>query len=228
MITARRRRKDPWALSGVLFVALFIWGLILGGVLSSAPFPMPGAPPQEVTRYYDANRTAVLAGGSLQALSALALLSFALRVTASARSTPGGRGGLLGPIVGGGVSAAVFLLASALLGFVLAVAAGRLGLDLVGILRQTNFLTGGTLHVASLGLFVGAASIATRTARALPRWIPRLGIVAAALAILSLASLVWFPATFLIPLGRLLSFIWCVAAGLALALGRERDAVAGG
>ena len=225
---ARRRSRDPRALGGVLFVALFISGLVLGGALSSAPFPMPGASPQEVARYYDENRTAVLAAGSLQALSSLALLVLSSSVTAFVRRTAGGRGALPALTTGGGLSAAALLLASALLGFVLALAQGGLGLDLVGVLRQMNFLTGGTLHVAALGLFVGAASIAARRTKALPSWISGLGIVAAALAILSLASLLWFPATILIPLGRLLLAIWCIAAGLVLALDRQRDASAGG
>lgn len=223
---ARRRSRDPRALGGVLFVALFISGLILGGALSSAPFPMPGASPQSVARYYDENRTAVLAAGSLQVLSSLALLVFASSVTLFVRGTAGRRGALPALTSGGGLSAAALLLASALLGLVLALASG--GLDLVGVLRQMNFLTGGTLHVAALGSFVGAASIAARRAKALPSWIPRLGIVAAALAILSLASLFWFPATILIPLGRLLLSVWCMAVGLVLALGRQRDTSVGG
>ncbi len=223
---ARRRSRDPRALGGVLFVALFISGLILGGALSSAPFPMPGASPQEVARYHDENRTAVLAAGSLQVLSSLALLVFSSSVTAFVGRTADGRGALPALTSGGGLSAAALLLASALLGFVLALAPG--GLDLVGVLRQMNFLTGGTLHVAALGLFVGAASIAARRTKALPSWISGLGIVAAALAILSLASLFWFPATILIPLGRLLLAIWCIAAGLVLAFGRQRHTGVGG
>jgi hypothetical protein len=225
---AQRSWRDPRALGGLLFVALFISGLILGGALSSAPFPMPGASPQEVARYYGENRTAALLGGSLQVLWSLALLVFASSVTAFVRRTAGGRGALPALTSGGGLSAAALLLASALLGFVLALASGGVGLDLVGVLRQMNFLTGGTLHVATLGLFVGAASIAARRAKALPSWISRLGIVAAALAILSLASLFWFPATFLIPLGRLLLAIWCIAAGLVLAFGRQRHTSVGG
>ena len=224
---ARRRLRDPRMLGGVLFVTLFISGLILGGALSSAPFPMPAAPPQEVARYYDENRTAVLVAGSLQVLSSLALLAFASGVTAFVRRTAGGRGALPALTSGGGLSAAALLLASALLGFVLALASGGLGLDLVGVLRQMNFLTGGTLHVATLGLFAGTASIAARRAKALPSWISRLGILAAALAMLSLASLFWFPATILIPLGRLLLDIWCIAVGLVLVLGRQRDASVG-
>lgn len=223
---AQRRWKNPWALGGVLFVALFVWGLILGGVLSSAPFPMLGASPVEVARYYDENRTSVLAAGSLQILSSLALLVFVAPVVALVHETAGKSGPLPALTSVGGRSAAGFLLASALLGLVLALTAGGLGLDLVGALRQMNFFTGGTLHVASLGLFVGTASIASREAKALPRWTSQLGILAAALAMLSLASLIWFPATYLIPLGRLLSFVWCVAVALVLALGRRRGAVA--
>jgi hypothetical protein len=94
-------------------------------------------------------------------------------------------------------------------------------LGFVDTLRQANF-TGGTLHVASLGLFVGAASIAARRAKALPRWISWLGIVQATLAILSLASLVFFPAALLILLGRMLGFVWCIAVGLVLAFDKQR------
>ena len=99
---ARRRSRDPRALGGVLFVALFISGLVLGGALSSAPFPMPGASAQEVARYYDENRTAVLAAGSLQVLSSLALLVFSSSVTAFVRRTAGGRGALPALTTGGG------------------------------------------------------------------------------------------------------------------------------
>lgn len=89
-----------------------------------------------------------------------------------------------------------------------------------------NFLTGGTLHVASLGLFLGATSVAARKTKVLPRWISWLGIGAAALAILSLASLFLFQATILIPLGRLLSFVWCIGVGVVLAFSRQRDTAA--
>lgn len=119
--------------------------------------------------------------------------------------------------------AALFLLASALLGWTLALFGESFGLGLVGTLRQMNFLTGGTLHVASLGVFMGAASISALGAKALPRWIVWLGIAQAALAILSLASLAFFPASLLILLGRLLSFVWCISVGLILAFGKQRE-----
>ena len=226
-MTPSRRQIDPWALSGVLFAAFFIVGVVLGGVLASTTLPLPGAPAAEVARYYDDSRTAVLVLSLFQVLSAVLLFVFVASVATFARSTAGERRALPGLTSGGGALAAAFLLVSALLGWVLALTAGGLGLDLVGTLRSLNFLSGGTLHVASLGLFMGAASIAALRAKALPRWIPWLGIVAAALSILSLASLVLFPASVLIPLGRLLAFVWSIAVGLVLALGKRHQPDAG-
>lgn len=217
------RQRNPWALSGVFFAAFFITGLILGGVLASGPLPLPGAPAADVARYFTESRTAVLVSGLFQVLSAISLFVFVAPVAAFVRRIAGERRALVGTISVGGALAAVFLLVSAVLGWVLALTAAGLGLELVATLRDLNFLSGGVAHVASLGLFVGAGSIAALRARALPRWILWLGIVAAALSILSLASLVFFPATILLPLGRLLSFIWSIAAGLVLALGKHRE-----
>lgn len=228
IMAASIRQRNPWALSGVFFAAFFIASLVLGGVLASGPLPLPSAPGAEVARYFTESRTAVLVLGLFQALSAVSLFVFVAPVAAFVRRIAGEKRALPWLTSGGGAVAAVFLLVSVLLGWVLALTAAGLGLDLVGTLRDLNFLSGGAAHVASLGLFVGAASIAASRARALPRWILWLGIVAAALSILSLASLVWFPATILLPLGRLLSLVWSIAVGLVLALGKQREPGAGG
>lgn len=73
------------------------------------------------------------------------------------------------------------------------------------------------------GDIVGVASISSLKENLIPRWIPWLGIVAA-LSLLSLASLAWFPATYLILFGRLLCFIWVAAVSLLLVLGRQGEA----
>lgn len=220
---APRIRKNPWALSGVLFVVLFIWGLVLGGILSSDPFPMPGAPATEIARYYSDNGTAVLASGLLQVLSSLSLLVFAFHVTHFLGRTAGQRDTPSGTLLAGGALAAVFLFASAFLSWMLVLVAPG-SLDIVATLRNLNFITGGAAHVASLGVFVGVASISSFKKNLLPRWIPWLGIVAAALSLLSLASLAWFPATYLIPLGRLLCFIWVAAVSVLLVRGPRNKA----
>ncbi len=103
---------------------------------------------------------------------------------------------------GSGTLAAVFLLLSVCLsiGLVPVAAGGNLGL--VDTLRELGFLAGGPVHIPLLGLFTGVASIAALRGEALPRWISWIGISAATLSLLSLTSLLWFPATFLLPLGQ--------------------------
>ena len=216
------------ALSGVLFAAFFIAGDILRGVLASTPLPLPGAPASEVARYFDESRTAALAVGIVQSLSAISLLVFAGCVVAVVWQATRGGSALPRLTAAGGALAATCLLVSALLALTLVPVAAGGDLGLVGALRSLNFLTGGTLHVAALGLFAGAASLAARRARALPGWICWLGIVLAVPAILSLASLAWYPANFFILLGRLLAFVWSIAAGIALARGAWPAPAVGG
>jgi hypothetical protein len=226
-MTAPTSRKNIWALGGVLFAAFFIAGDFLAGALAAGPLPMPGAPAEEVVRYFTESSASALAVASVQVLSALSLLVFVAPVATLVRRVSGEGRALIGLTSGGGVLSAALLLVCALLGFVLVLVASGGNLALVEVLRQANFLTGGTLHVASLGVFVGAASIAARRAKALPRWISWLGFLQATLAILSLASLVFFPAALFILLGRMLGFLWCISAGLVLALGRQHNVVTG-
>ncbi len=211
-----RERKNLRALSGVLFAAFFIASLVLGGVLASTSLPMPGAPAAEVARYYNDSRTAVLVVGSLQALSAVSLIVFATCVAAFMRRPAGETGVLPHMALGGGNLAAAFLLLSVCLSVALIPVAAGGNLGLVDTLRELNFLAGGPVHIPLLGLFVGAAAIAGLRGKALPRWISWIGILAATLSLLSLTSLLWFPATMLLPLGRLLAFVWSVAVSLVL------------
>jgi hypothetical protein len=79
-----------------------------------------------------------------------------------------------------------------------------------------------------LGAFFGATSDAAFSGNALPRWIVWLGMVAGTVSILSLASLLVFPAKVLIPVGRLLAWIWSIAVGIRLVLGKQRQSGAAG
>jgi hypothetical protein len=226
-MTASTRQRNPWALGGVLFAAFFIAGDFIRGALANGALPLPGAPVEEVVRYFTESGTAVLGVSVVQVLSALSLLVFVPPIATLVRGVSGQRPALIGLTSGGGVLSAGFLLVSALLALVMALTVSGLSLGVVDVLRGANFLTGGTLHVASLGLFVGATSVAARGAKALPGWICWLGLVQATLAVLSLASLIFFPAALLILLGRMLGFVWCIAVGIVLALGRGTQTGAG-
>ena len=214
------------ALSGVLFAAFFIVGDFLRGALATGALPLPGAPAAEVARYVADNRAAILAVGVVQILSAIALFVFAGCVVSVVRRAPGAGEMLPGLTRTGGILAAALLLASALLSLALIPIAAGGDLALVGTVRTLNFLSGGTFHVVALGLFAGAASLAAHRSRALPRWICWLGVVLAVPALLSLLSLAVYFANAFILLGRLLSFVWSIAAGIALARGTRRESAA--
>jgi hypothetical protein len=218
-MTVSRSRGDYRALGGVLFAAFFIASLVLAGALSSGSLPLPDAPASEAARYYDENRTAAIVSGSLQGLSAASLLAFVPSVAAFARRTVPGRGAMARIVLWGGVLAGVLLLISVLFGFVVGLAAAGGNLALVGTFRDLNFLFGGALHVASLAPFVGGASLVALRTKAMQRWIPPFGLFAAAIALLCLVSLFWYPASVLDPIGRLLAFVWSVAVGVALSRG---------
>lgn len=118
--------------------------------------------------------------------------------------------------LGGGLLASGALLLSGLLGWVLVRPATVAEPAVLRALHDLTFLTGGPAHVVSLGVFVGASSIVILGRSHLPRWLGWLGATAASLSLLSAASLLLLPATFLLPLGRLLAAVWIVALGVVV------------
>lgn len=220
--------RTVWALGGVLFALFFTAGIVFGGVLADGALPLPSAPAEAFARYVIENRTATLAVVICQILSALALFSFTAPVRTFVRRIAGERKTLIFLAPTGGLLSAGFLLVCALLGLLLVAVAPGGNLGLVDGLRQANFLTGGTLHIASLGVLIGTTSLAARRAKALPRWLIWLGLVQATVAILSLTSLVFYYANAFILFGRMLGFVWCIAAALVLVFSGRRQAGARG
>lgn len=212
--------KNLWALGGVLFVALFMAGDFLRGVFTDSPLPMPNAPASEYATYATESWLAVMVVSVCQVLSGLALYFFVAPVASSVGS--GSSEKRINLEINAGILSALLLMICGLLGFALVLAAQADNLSLVGTLRQLNFLSGGTFHVASLGVFIGVASATARKTFTLPRWMTWLGLVQAVLAIASLASLVFFPAALLILVGRMLGFVWCLAVGFWLAFRSTR------
>jgi hypothetical protein len=216
-MTATRTGSSLGALGGVLFVAFLVAGAVLAGLLAPGPYPIPGAPSAEVVRYFAEGRAAVLAAGLLQALAAASLLAFV--VLARRGVIPSAAKGRDGRAEGGaGVLAASLLFLTAIFMLALALPATAEAPALAGALHYLVFVAGGPAHVASLGMFVGAVSLAAsrRSTGTLPRRIAWLGIAAATLSLACLLSFLWFPASVLVPLGRLLCFVWIVNASLAL------------
>jgi len=223
-MTASRTERRPWALSGVLFVALFMAGLILSGVLGSETYPSPFGPSAEIERYFTASRDAVRMLSFFHALAAIALVSFVAHLAAAVRRTGDETAVLSGLVLGGGVLAAAFMLLSALFSWVLARPATVETPALVRAIHDLAFLTGGPGHVLWFAAFVGASSVAALRTPILPGWIAWVGIVVAVISLLSVASLLLEPASYLLPLGRFSGFVWILAVSVVLARGRPLEA----
>lgn len=214
--------KNLWAITGVLFVALFMAGDFLRGVFTDNPLPMPNAPASKYASYAAESWLAVIVVGVCQVLSGLALYFFVTSVISSVVSASSEKRESINVGTNASVLSALLLILCGLLGFALVLAAQADNLGLVGTLRQLNFLSGGTFHVAALGIFIGVTSATTRKTFTLPHWIVWLGLVQAVLAVASLASLVFFPAALLILAGRMLGFVWCLTVGFWLAFRPSR------
>lgn len=204
------------ALGGALaFVACYLAVDLVARPVATAPLPLPGAPPGEVYAYLTTNAAAVALTALCQLASVGGLLAFVL-VVRRALGPAGEDRRVRGGQVAGGVAVLLMVVSSGV-ALVIAARAATLPIGTVVGLRTANFVTGGVLHVMSLGVFVWL----TRTA--FPgRGIRVLGAVAAVPALLSAASLAWFEASVFILAGRLLCMAWTLAAGVALVrLGRS-------
>lgn len=186
--------------------------------LQSGPMPLPGAPQDQVYAYLTSSAGASIATGVLQGLSVLGLVlviaSPILRVTPTGGSIASARRASIATI--GGV-AVIAMLVTVGLSIAMGVMAPTAAPETLVTMRNVVFISGGVVHVVALGLFVGLLSL-------LPGW-PRsvtiLGVVAAILAVLSIASTVWFYASILLPVGRLLCMLWLVLAGILLLRRRQ-------
>ncbi|NGN69263.1 hypothetical protein G5C51_35925 [Streptomyces sp. A7024] len=197
-VTGATRSKLPLAAASGFLAGFF--GLTAVAAVGDE-LPKPDAPTRDVVSYYTDNALASSLTGVIMLLGAAALFAVV-------------RGGFVRPLGraarGAGMAAVALLCLSALTGFALALFTPGLADGTVGLLRDVNFATGGTLHVAALGLFVLFA------ARGGPfgRGVTRFGYVAGAVAVMSLLSLAVYGASPLIPVGRLLCMAWLITAVL--------------
>ncbi len=122
----------------------------------------------------------------------------------------------------GGFASAIFLGVSALSSWVLSQSEVASDAGTVRAIWLLGFATGGVGHTATLGLLLAGAAVTCLFYRLMPPWMPWVGLVIAAIAELSVLSLLFQPLSILLPLSRFPGYIWLIIAGFSILNWRER------
>lgn len=213
--TREARRGNLGILTGSLFVVLWFAGTIVQG-LSGAGFPRPTDDMATVAEYMRDGASRMEQSAGLQILAAVALVFFAGILSSYLRRH--GRPGSAAELVqGGGITAAVTLMASA--GATVALGSTDLVTDDASaqLLYQLSFWLGGPIHVAGLGTLILAAAYAL----ALPKWLNIAGLVIGAAGVVASLSAIVSPLVLFTPIGRFLGFFWLIAVTVILALRKQ-------
>lgn len=207
ILGARPRAGTSPLIAAVGFVvAYFATEFVVSGVATSG-LPLPTDPSQEARDWFATNQLAAVLMGLCQAVSVL-FLGWFVAVVGTRRSRLWGFAGV------------ALMLLSSVCAWLLAMLAPSASLDTVELLRDANFITGGTAHVVALGAFAFLTSREGGFGKA----VRVLSAVAVVVCVLSLSSLfVWQAAAFIL-LGRLLCMVWTISAAVSLTRGLRRAA----
>lgn len=206
---SRTRSPVPLIGAGIFLVAYLAVDPVAGAI---APVPMPDAPAAQVYAYFTDHGAAPIVTGLLQLLSVAGFALFVASTLGGRRRSPHRRAGqLLGWI------AVAEMVVSCAIAIILPVVAAGLSPATVGSWRQASFYAGGVAHVVALGGF--ALTIALWHAWTRP--VRVMAWIAAIPALLSIASLLWYYASILLPVGRLLAMVACIVAAASLARGNS-------
>ena len=213
--SGRSRRPNPGVL-GLASLGLLIGSLVSMAVLSGGgTITSPFGDTDTVAGFFAENEFAVRFASMLQVASAIVLGVYAVAVHARQQQLgvkiPGPGIGLFG-----GTTAAVLLAVSSCITWTQSQSVVNADPELTHAFAYASFAAGGFAHVLGLGLFVAGVAFPGLVLRLLPAAFARVGLGIAALAELSILTMVLEPAQFLIPIGRFGSLIWLIAAGFLL------------
>ena len=226
--TGDGRGPHPGILAAVS-LALLLAALTAVAVGAGRAFISPFATANDVTAFYHDHPLAVRLSATLQLGSAVPLGICA--ATLYARQLRLGVR-VPGPVIGlfGGATAAILLICSASVTWVLSRPEVTTDTTLTLALAYLAFVTGGVGYVVGQGLLVAGLAVPALILGLLPRWLAWVGLLVAAAAELSFLSMTVEPLQALLPIGRFGGLGWLIAAGFLLPRTRSahnRAAVSG-
>ncbi|WP_433195899.1 hypothetical protein ACQP1G_42715 [Nocardia sp. CA-107356] len=210
-----RPLEPPLGALGAAFAGLFVAGLVVSTVRAGgSPFPSPFASADDALTYFRDHPAAVRTGAVLQYASAIPLTLYVAAAVARLRRHAEGFGPAL-TALGGGL-AAVFLLCSGTVSWVLTVSEVTADPATVRALHTLAFLSGGPANVMATGLLIAGISISVSPRKALAPWLIRAGLAIAFVAVLTTVALTVTAAAFLLPIARFTGMAWLITAGFRL------------
>ena len=212
---ARHRGPNLGAVS-VVYTALFLASLVATAIMTNGGhIPSPFISADQVQLFFTRNGDAMSLAAFLQFGASVPLGIFAATVVSRLQFLGVNAAGVFITLFGG-FAASLFSTISAVLQWALALPGVASQADITHLLHLLSFATGGVGFVVTFGLFLAGVSVIAWFTRILPRWLVVLGLVIAAIAQVSSLSLIFIPATYLLPVVRFVGLIWMIATGLLL------------
>ncbi len=209
-------RGPPLLALAVVSTALFVGSIAtMAGMTRGGHLPSPYDPTNGAVAFFSAYAGAMSISAFFQLGAAIVLGLFAAVAVSRLRFLGVTAAGATIALFGG-VAGSVFAALSALVQWALAsMDATTLPVVASGF-HWLYFALGGPGHVALTGLLVAGVSVSGGLAGLLPRWILWSGLVLAVIAEVSTVMLVVPVAVVLLPVARLLTFVWMIAVGATL------------
>lgn len=200
----------------LVFTVLFCAGLYPVTYFGGRPsFPLPWASPLDVVAFLNLRHSAAVFCAWMHFGSTIPLGIFTATIVSRLEFFGVRAAGARIALFGGFATAMLTMAASAVL-WTMTIPSIPQEPILADALHFLNFALGGPGYSVPLGLLMAGVSVPLLYRKLVPRWIPILGLILAAIGELSWLSFEFRPALILIPLTRFPGFIWMIAVGFAL------------
>jgi hypothetical protein len=216
LVPPRRHQGPPAGWLAVVYTGLFLAGLYPVTIFGGRPFfPLPSAPLDAITAFFQSRSSAVLLCAFLQFGAAIPLGIFAATVTSQLRFLGIRAAGSNIAFFGGIVTVVNMIVSSSLLW---AMSNPGVAQDptLVQALYRFDFALGGPGFSVPFGLLIAGIAVTAGIGRLLPKWLALIGLLIAFAGELSWFEIIVPKLLFLIPLTRFPGFLWLIAAGFLL------------
>jgi hypothetical protein len=214
-LTQKHRGPNPGIIA-VVYVFLFMLSLIIVGIMTKgAGFPRPFDAWEKSQDVFVRFASVMQLNALLQFGAAIPLGLFTAAVT-SRLTFLGINVTGVNIALFGGITSSLLMMFSGMSTWILSQPGVAADLNVLHAVQLFGFITGGSGFVVAFGLLLAGVSVPCLFGKLTPKWLAVYGIVLAAFAELSVFSLIYFPAFFLLPLVRYGSFIWIIGIGFTL------------